>query len=134
LAQRAIDRTDPGAAALLLDENGLITESAAANILLVRDGTVVTPSLESILPGISLQVVRELCAELNLTFREADLTLKDCTSAQEAFLTNTSFCMAGIRRINRFELPWPGPITRNLLDAWSRRVGVDIPGQFLAAM
>ena len=46
-------------------------------------------------------------------------------------LAGTGFCLAGVRRIDGVELPWPGPVFRRLLAAWSGLVGVDVEGQFL---
>jgi branched-chain amino acid aminotransferase len=134
LAQNEVNRSDPGALALLLDEQGLVTETAAANFLLVHDDTVTSPPLDSVLNGISLEVVRQLCRDLGVAFLERPLTLLDCAEAQEAFLTNTSFCLAGVRRINGTDLAWPGPLFERILSAWSEKVGVDIRDQFLRSL
>ncbi len=131
LAQEAVSRTYPGALALLLDHEGFITETAAANLLIVHGDRVLSPPLDSVLNGISLRVVRELCAELGIPFLEQPLTINDCIGAQEAFLTNTSFCIAGVRRINAIDLTWPGPLFERILSAWSEKVGVDIRAQFV---
>jgi branched-chain amino acid aminotransferase len=134
LAQNEASRISAGSLALLLDQQGFITETAAANFLIVRDDTVLSPPLDSVLNGISLGIVRELCNELGVAFREIPLTLNDCSLAQEAFLTNTSFCLAGVRRINAVDLTWPGPMTERILNAWSEKVGIDIRNQFLQSL
>jgi branched-chain amino acid aminotransferase len=126
-----VNRTLPGALALLLDTEGFITETAAANFLLVREGKVLSPPLDSILNGISLALARTICEEIGIGFQERPLTLLDCAGAQEAFLTNTSFCLAGVRRINDIELAWPGPVFERILNAWSQKLGMDIRQQFL---
>jgi branched-subunit amino acid aminotransferase/4-amino-4-deoxychorismate lyase len=131
IAEQQAREVDPDASALLLDATGHVTETASANIAIVKIGTVLTPPRDRVLNGISLQVVEELCSELGIPFAESPLTLADCQSADEAMLTCTSYCIAGVRRINDLELPWPGPIWRRLLAAWSERVGVDIEGQIL---
>jgi branched-subunit amino acid aminotransferase/4-amino-4-deoxychorismate lyase len=122
-----------GAVALLLDApGGAVTETAIGHVLLVRGGTVVAPPAGTVLDGISLRVVRELCAALGMPYAEQRLTLSDARGAEEAMLTGTAFCLAGVRWLEGVELPWPGPVTRRLLAAWSEAVGVDIAGQFLA--
>src|SRR5262249_10891699 len=120
---------EPGAIALLLDMQGKITETAGANFLLVREGLVLSPPRESILGGISLLTGKELCAELKLPFEQRPLTLSDCLRGDEAFLSSTSCCLAGVSRINGKSLNWPGPIFERLLNAWCQRVGVDIRQQ-----
>ena len=61
-AQQEAQRSDPHASALLLDHNGHLTETAAANFLIVQKGTVLSPPTGTVLQGVSLKVVRELCA------------------------------------------------------------------------
>jgi branched-subunit amino acid aminotransferase/4-amino-4-deoxychorismate lyase len=133
LAEREAQRIEPGAAALLLDLNGHVTETAAANFLIVRGGVVVSPPRHSILGGISLQVVEELCGELGVPFEERTLAVHDCLNADEAMLASTPYCLAGVRRFNGAELPWPGEVYQRLLAAWGERVGLDIRGQILTA-
>ena len=55
-----------------------------------------------------------------------------CYTADEALLTCTSYCLAGVRQINRREIPWPGPMLRRLPEAWSAEVGIDFHQQILA--
>jgi branched-chain amino acid aminotransferase len=131
VAEQEAKDIEPSASALLLDADGHVTETAAANFLIIRDGTVVSPPRRSVLNGVSLQVVQELCGELGIPFAERPLTLDECQSADEALLACTSYCLAGVRRLHGVELPWPGPVWRRLLAAWSERVGVDIAGQIL---
>lgn len=131
LANREAAALGAGAIALLLDLDGHVTETAGANFLIVQSGTVLSPPSKDVLGGISLQVVKELCAELRIPFQEKPLTPAACVAAEEAFLTCTSFCIAGVSRFNGTPLPWPGPIFERLLANWSASVGVDIAGQIV---
>lgn len=131
IAEQEAKAIDPAAAALLLDATGRVTETAAASFLIVRGGAVITPPRSSVLDGISLRVVEELCRELAVPFVERLLTLDECQSADEALLAGTAFCLAGVRRLDGVTLPWPGPVWGRLLAAWSARVCVDIEGQIL---
>lgn len=116
---------------LLLDLAGNITETASANFLLVRDGTLVSPPRECILDGVSLGIVADLAARLGIPLEFRQIALAECYTAEEAILTCTTFCLAGVRRINDRLLPWPGPLLRRLLDAWNARVGLDIHRQIV---
>src|SRR5438445_4028527 len=62
LAARQASELEPGAAALLCDIDGHVTETAAANFLIVKNATILSPPQGSILDGISLRLTRELCA------------------------------------------------------------------------
>jgi branched-subunit amino acid aminotransferase/4-amino-4-deoxychorismate lyase len=132
LAEQQARETERGAVALLLDQAGHVTETAGANVLIVKGGAVVSPPRATILNGISLQVVEELCRENGIPFAETMLRIEDCLAADEAMLASTPYCIAGISRINGQSMAWPGPIFRKLLSAWGDRVGVDIAGQILA--
>lgn len=126
-------RTDlpGGAVALLSDGAGNLTETAIGHVLLVRDGAVCVPPRGTVLDGISLGVVAGLCARLGVPVVERPLPLTEVPRASEALLCGTAFGLAGVRWLEGTVLPWPGPLTRRLLAAWSAEVGVDIAGQFL---
>jgi len=131
LADREVQAKAPGTIALLLDESRHLTETAAANFLIVRQGVVLSPPRTSILGGVSLLVTEEICRDFGIPFLEQPLSLADCLAADEAFLTSTPFCIAGVRELNGVALPWPGPTFRRLLTGWSERVGLDIERQIV---
>ncbi len=132
IADQEARRIEPGASALLLDADGFVTETVAANFLIVRGGTVLSPPRDGILNGVSLQVVEELCRDLGIPFAEQRLTVEECRATDEAMVAGTSYCLAGVRRVAGADLQGPGPIRRRLLDEWGRRVGVDIERQILS--
>jgi branched-chain amino acid aminotransferase len=126
IAEQQAKDIDPQAWALLLDAEGWVTETAAANLLIVSKRTVVSPPSKSILNGITLRVARELCRQLGIPFAERPFTLIECQSADEAFLTGTAFGLAGVSSIDRVEIGWPGPLTRQLQTAFNELVDLDI--------
>src|SRR5262245_26179055 len=89
LADREVQAAHPGAIALLLDEQGHVTETAAANFLIVKRGTIFSPPTGTVLRGVSLQVVRELSERHGIAFEERPLSAEECLSADEALLTST---------------------------------------------
>jgi len=104
------------------------TETSVANYLAVIDGAVLSPSRDSVLAGISLQVVSELCESMSIPFHEKSCGVADMVKMSEALVTGTAFCLAGVRQPRMGE--WPGPLFKKLLAAWSDLVGVDIEKQF----
>lgn len=122
----------PGTVAVVTDRpGGSLTETSFATFLAVFDGVVTTPPRAKVLDGISLRVVDELCAALGIPVAERDIPPGDVPRMGEAFLAGTGFCLAGVRRIDGVDVPWPGPVFRRLLAAWSDLVGVDVEGQFV---
>ena len=135
LADMEVKGQNPDAWAILLDTNGNIAEGMGSNFFIVRNGAVITPREQFVLAGISRQTVIELAQELDIETREADIDLFDAYTADEAFVTSTSFCICPVSSINGAtvgEGSVPGPTTDRLLKAYSGLVGVDIVGQYLA--
>ncbi len=131
LADQQTHLVDPKAVTLLLDLDGNVTETSGSNVVIVREGQVITPSRRHILWGISLTTLAELCQQLRIPFVERDVQLYDVVNADEVFLTTTPYCMAPATRINQQPIGTgkPGPIFERLIGAWSARVGVDILAQ-----
>jgi branched-subunit amino acid aminotransferase/4-amino-4-deoxychorismate lyase len=132
LADRDAARIDPRSRALLLSGQGYVTETATANVLLYDEVEgLVSPPLDSILPGISLAVVRELASQLDVSFSQRLLTPHDLSVADEVLLASTPYCLLPVTRFNGRPIGSgePGPIFRSLLDAWSQMQGVDIAAQ-----
>ncbi len=128
--------TRPKAVPIIESERHGLLETAIGSFLLVRDGMVCSPERLRILDGISLRVVEELCASLNIPFAELDLTHEYNYWAREAMLTGSAFCLASVRSIMNSAHPFPtfnqpGPIFERLLNAFSDLVGVDIRADFL---
>src|SRR5947209_18839491 len=98
LADQEARLVDPNAAALLLDLDGNVTETATANFLIVERGTIVSPSRVNILPGISRATVIELASRLGIRFLERDLPVGDALNAAEAFITGTPYCLMPVTK------------------------------------
>jgi len=133
IADREAKAQDPEAWSVLLDSSGNLAEGIGSNIFLVRDGEVLTPRERFVLPGISRETVIELCGELGLPCREADLDLFDAATADEIFMTSTSLCVCPVRSIGGRPLPQPvpGPVTRQLTEAYARSIDCDFVAQYL---
>jgi branched-chain amino acid aminotransferase len=132
LADHRAEDTQPGARAVLLDENGYIAEATTANVFVYRkDEGLVSPPPKHILFGVSLGVVQELAAKLNIPFLKRDLTVEELRTADEAMLTSTSVCVLPIIECDGRPIGTgtPGPIYRQLLAGWNDLVGLDIAQQ-----
>ncbi len=128
-----VQAQDPGAWAVLLDTSGNLAEGMGSNIFLVQGGTLVTPREQVVLSGISRETVIDLAREAGMTVVEKDLDLYDAYTADEAFLTSTSLCICPIASVNGAKIgaAVPGPITRQLTEAYCRFVDFDFVGQYL---
>lgn len=132
LADRAAREIEPGARAVMLDQQGFVTEASTANLLLYRASEgIISPPRASILPGVSVAVIAELAAEHSIPWTERDLTLADCESADEILLCSTSPCVWPVTRFNGKVISQgrAGEMAKKLLAAFSQRAGVEIAAQ-----
>ena len=127
--------TNPDALPILLDTNGNLSEGPGANIFIVKKGTLITPKKQRILEGISREVTIELAKKLSINFSEDDIDLFDLYTANEAFITSTSFCIVPISTSNGNTIgsgEIPGKITNELQNAYTELVGMEFVQQYLS--
>jgi len=79
----------------------IIDEARSANIFVLKDKILKTPSLEgSILPGITRDSVLKIAEKVfHLDVREEDVTIEDLMSADEVFFTGTAVVVAPVGSI-----------------------------------
>ncbi len=76
-------------AGLMLDKDGYVSEANGVNVFCTRQGVVYTPYASSCLPGITRQLVIDICGTLDIPCREKDLSLTEMYTADEVFTTGT---------------------------------------------
>lgn len=98
LRQQAIDT---GCQEAILLRNGLLTEGAASNVFIVKDGVILTPKKSNqILPGITRDVVAELAKENNVAIAETDISEQQLLSADEIWVTSATKEIAPVIELN----------------------------------
>ncbi len=132
LADREAVQKQPGARALLLDQDGFVAEASTASVLVFRaEEGLVAPPEEKVLPSVSVGVIKRIAGELDLPFIHRDLTVDDVHSADEVMLTSTSPCVLPVTSVDAQSISGgkPGDTFHQLVAAWSALVGVDIAAQ-----
>ena len=131
IADRQAEQFDTGSKALLVDTDGFVTETASGNLFIGRGRKLLTPRRDRTLHGISQAYVMSLALQAGFAVTETDLSVDDVLSSDEAFLTSSVYCMLPVVRLNRCTIGngRPSDIYRAVLEAWSRRVGVEIVEQ-----
>jgi branched-chain amino acid aminotransferase len=110
--------------ALLLDQNGLVTETSGANLFIVRDGQLLTPPLSCVLDGITRDSVITLASEAGLHVSQQPLTRDEVYVADEMFLTGTASELTPVLQVDGRPIGdgAPGPITERLRAAYAAGV------------
>jgi branched-chain amino acid aminotransferase len=124
--------------ALLLDQDGFITEGTGDNFFIVRGNTAITPEPRNILRGVSRQYVMELSPVVKffdhsevVSAVEKNIDQFDVLEADEAFMTGTPFSILPVTSLNGTKIGngKVGPVTKAYLKQWSNAVGVNIEQQ-----
>lgn len=110
--------------AVLVDEKGYIAEASAANIFIVRNGVMYTPTCRAALAGITRDTVISLAGQLGVQVCEADITTDDLYNAEEIFLTGTACEVVPVTKVDGHLISSGamGPITIGLNKAYQRTV------------
>jgi branched-chain amino acid aminotransferase len=121
-ANSALIKTDANRAgfdeALVLDQNGHVSEGSAMNIFMVRDGVVITPPVtDNILEGITRRSVIELLRnEMGLQVVERSIDRTEVAIGEEFFMTGTAAQIMAVTKVDHRPIGRGvmGPITTKL--------------------
>lgn len=120
-----------GAQEALMHEDGVVTEGGSSSVLiLTADGTLVTrPFSHAILPGITRQSVKKLCADHNIPYEERLFTVEETLNAAEVMVASASSFVMPVVEIDgqRIGGGQPGPVARKLRDIYiqyARETGI----------
>lgn len=117
--------------ALVLTQEGHVSEGSAMNIFMVRDGVLITPPVtENILEGITRRTVIELAqAELSLKVVERPIDRTEIYLCDELFMTGTAAQITAITRVDYRPVGAGvmGPITTQLRQIFGQVVRGRLP-------
>jgi branched-chain amino acid aminotransferase len=110
--------------ALILDTAGMVAQGPGANIFIVRDGVLKTPSLAGVLEGITRDAVIRFAEVKGFPVREEPFARDELYIADEAFYVGTAVEITPIREVDNRTIGsgQPGPITQELQEAFFRAV------------
>lgn len=112
--------------ALMLDYRGQVAESTGANIFLVIDGEVHTPTPDCFLNGITRQTVIDLARRRGLKVVERAIMPEELARAQEVFLTGSAAEVTPVSQIDDYHFT-PGEVCKTLITDYDKEVGKVIP-------
>jgi len=105
--------------ALMLDWRGRIAEATGANIFLVIDGELHTPTPDCFLDGITRRTVMGHARARQLKVVERAIMPEELAKAQEVFLTGTAAEITPVSEIGEYKFT-PGKVCRMLIEDFDR--------------
>jgi branched-chain amino acid aminotransferase len=107
--------------ALMLDWKGDLSESTGANVFLVIDGKLVTPTPENFLDGITRRAVMGLAGKRGWSIDERAVRPEELAKASEVFLCGTAAEIVPVGSIDGHHYQ-AGPVARVLMADFQRLV------------
>lgn len=107
---------DAGADEPIFTHEGMVTETASANLFIVEGRRVITPPLggpRSILPGVMRARTLDIAEQIGLDWSEELISEERLKAASEAFITSSRRMVASITEIDAHSMnsDTPGPVT-----------------------
>ncbi|MGI9318223.1 MAG: D-amino acid aminotransferase [bacterium] len=103
--------------ALMIDQNGFVTECGSTSFFIVKGGAVITRPLNNdILPGVTRRALVSLCSTKGIELEERSFSLIEAIKADEAFITGASSNVIPVVKIDEQQIGMgqPGKWTREL--------------------
>jgi branched-chain amino acid aminotransferase len=134
-ANSALIKTDAVKAgfdeALVLTQDGHVSEGSAMNVFMVRHGALVTPTItDNILEGITRRTVIELARqEMGVEIIERPIDRTEIYMSDELFMTGTAAQIVAVTRVDHRQIGTGtmGPISARLRELYQQVVRGNLP-------
>lgn len=114
--------------ALMLNDQGYVTEGSADNIFIVKNGVIYTPPVYlGALEGITRNAIIDVARAKGYEVKESPFTRHDVYVADEVFLTGTAVEVIAVIAVDGREISGgkPGNVTNDLLEEFRKIVTTD---------
>jgi branched-chain amino acid aminotransferase len=107
--------------ALMLDWRGYVAETTGANIFLVRDGVIHTPTPDCFLDGITRRSVIQIACDRGMEIVERHIPGDELSTFSEVFICGTAAEVTPVAEIGEHRYK-PGHISLSLMEDFSKLV------------
>ncbi|NSW88899.1 branched-chain amino acid transaminase [bacterium] len=110
--------------ALMLDNDGYISEGTGENIYIVRNGAIKTTPITTVLEGITRDCVFNIASDNKISIKEQRFTRDELYIADEVFLSGTAAEITPVREVDNRSIGngKPGKITKLIQNEYSKIV------------
>ncbi|MBX6323010.1 MAG: branched-chain amino acid aminotransferase [Rhodospirillaceae bacterium] len=112
--------------ALMLDWRGRIAEATGANVFLVQDGALHTPTPDCFLDGITRRTVIDLARRRGIAVNERPIMPDELARTDEVFITGTAAEVTPVGEIGPYNFQ-VGPVTRTMMADYAAVVRETVP-------
>jgi branched-chain amino acid aminotransferase len=115
--------------AILVDNQGFITEGSRSNIFIVKGESIVTSPLEMVLPGVTRGIIIDLIKKCGISFREEQVSYKEIAELKGLFISGTSPQVLPISKVdNNIFKSSENLLVKRIMDEYNNRVKGYIDG------
>lgn len=109
--------------ALLLSNQGFVSECTGENVFVARHGKLLTPPLAAgALEGITQSSVTAIARDLGFDVETSNIARSDCYIAEEMFLCGTAAEVSAVNSVDDRAIPCPGPMTAAIGDLYHKAI------------
>ncbi len=107
--------------ALLLDQNGNVSEAPGENIFIAKGGEIITPPISSsALEGLTRDAIMRVAGDLDIRVSQREIPRSELYTADEMFLSGTAAEITPVRSVDRRRIGSGkvGTITKRLMNEY----------------
>ena len=109
--------------ALMLNNQGLVSECTGENVFVARDGILITPPTSAgALQGITQHAVTTIAEDLGFSVQVGELSRSDLYVADEMFVCGTAAEVSAVNSVDDRTIPCPGPMTTAITEEYGKAV------------
>lgn len=108
--------------AVLVDNNGYITEGSKSNIFFIKGKVLVTSKVEAVLPGVTRGKIIELAKKENIEVEEKNIEAEELDSVNAMFISGTSPGILPICKIDNIIMDTENEIMRKLMKLYNKSI------------
>lgn len=108
--------------AIMLDQNGYVAETNSTNLQMIKDGTLILPTLDSQLPGITRKTMIQIAKEMGMEVQVRNVSVSEYYNADEVFICGTVGEVVPVKMIDgkKIGTQIPGPITEKFSQEYKK--------------
>jgi D-alanine transaminase len=118
---------DQGAAETIMLRDGFLTEAAASNVWIVKEGALLgPPKSEHVLEGIRVELLKQLCEDVGIGYNLRPISEAELVGADEIILSSASKEVLAVTQLDHQPVGHgalhgkPGPVYARLYEAYQR--------------